>query len=189
LHSNGLPVIGSYLEVGQIVIAKKIKDKGIEKDASKKIGIGENGIVSNVYIGTSNGVHIIKVKMKQVRKPQVGDKFASRYAQKGTLGKILPDEDMPFVESGPNAGLKPDIIVSSFVISSRMTIGKLIEIISSKVGSLKGERVNASSYRKFDHDLIAKTLKDYGFDPKGNERMINGITGKRIDAQIFIGPS
>jgi DNA-directed RNA polymerase II subunit RPB2 len=189
LHSNGLPVVGSYLELGQVVIAKKMKDKGIEKDVSKRIGIGESGIVSNIYVGISNGVNIVKIKIIQIRKPQVGDKFASRYAQKGTIGKILPDEDMPFVASGPNAGLKPDIIISPFCISSRMTIGKLIEIVASKVGALKGERVNATAFRKYDHTLIAQTLVNYGFDPKGNEKMISGITGKQIDGNIFIGPA
>jgi DNA-directed RNA polymerase II subunit RPB2 len=189
LHSNGLPVIGSYVEFGQILIAKKIKEKGIEKDASRRVGIGENGKISRVYIGKSNGINIIKVKIEQIRKPQVGDKFAARYAQKGTIGKILPDEDMPFVESGPNAGLKPDVIISPFSISSRMTIGYLIEIMASKVGALKGERVNASSFRKFDPFSLAQTLRDYGYNSNGNERMINGITGKRIEAEIFIGPA
>jgi DNA-directed RNA polymerase II subunit RPB2 len=189
LAPNGLPILNSYITQGQVLVAKKSIVNGEEVNASIMIGIGEEGIIDRVQVGeNSNHNKVIRIKIRQVRHPQVGDKFESRYAQKGTIGLILPEEDMPVIMSGPDKGAVPDIIISSFSIPSRMTIGKLIEIVASKVGSLRGERMNATTYRKFEPKDLQRTLREYGFNPTGNEVMMSGITGKIIKGEVMIGP-
>lgn len=108
----------------------------------------------------------------------------SRYAQKGTVGLILPDEDMPFTASG----VRPDILINPHALPSRMTIGKLIEIVASKVSAFTGERVNATSFRNFDHQEFMRNLVQYGYSSSGKERMYSGVTGKPLEAMIFTGP-
>ena len=108
----------------------------------------------------------------------------SRYAQKGTIGLILPDEDMPYTSDG----VRPDIILNPHAIPSRMTIGKLIEIVSSKVAAFEGERVNATAFRRFDVQEFMRNLVEYGYSSSGKERMYSGFTGKPLQARIFTGP-
>ena len=109
----------------------------------------------------------------------------SRYAQKGTIGLILEEQDMPFTVKD---GIKPDIIINSLAIPSRMTIGKLIEILASKVGALKGERVNATAFRHFNIEEFMRNLTQYGYSYTGKEKMMSGITGEQISGHVFIGP-
>lgn len=108
----------------------------------------------------------------------------SRYAQKGTIGLIVPDEDMPFTSNG----MRPDIIINPLSIPSRMTIGKMIEIVTSKLAAFTGERVNATSFRRFDVKEFAQNLKEYGYTSSGSEKMNSGLTGRPIEALIFTGP-
>lgn len=109
----------------------------------------------------------------------------SRYAQKGTIGLIVPEEDMPF---NPITGLKPDIIANPLSIPSRMTIGKLMEIVASKLGALRGERVNATAFNNFNIKDFEENLHQYGFQRHGTEKLFSGTTGKPIESEIFIGP-
>ena len=112
----------------------------------------------------------------------------SRYAQKGTIGIVMPAESMPVVMSGPNAGMMPDIIINSHSIPSRMTVGKMIEIMTSKVAAMTGKKVNATAFRKFDLDAYSEELSKLGFDRHGSETMMNGMTGEMFENQIFMGP-
>jgi DNA-directed RNA polymerase beta subunit len=107
------------------------------------------------------------------------------YAQKQTIGSIVSPEDMPFSEA---TGMTPDVIVNPHCIPSRMTMGYLMEILASKHGALRGERVNATAFRPFNLDEFRQSLRHYGFNEMGYENMISGITGKRIPCQIFVGP-
>ena len=181
LQENGLPAIGSVLSFGQIVIAKKVVKDGKESDDSKKIGIGEEGIVDKIYVsknGTKN--KIIRVKIRQIRRPQIGDKFSSRYAQKGTIGLILDDEDMPFIESGPNKGTQPDIIISPFCLTGD-TLVSLGNGNSKRIKDFEikgGEDVWCYDEEK-KGCIVSKSL---GMEPKG-EREILQITmedGRKI---------
>lgn len=108
----------------------------------------------------------------------------SRYAQKGTIGLLLRREDMPFTKDG----IVPDIIINPLSIPSRMTIGKLIEVLASKVGSLKGERVNATSFRHFNIQRFMEQLPQYGFSRTGKEELYSGETGQPINGMVYIGP-
>ncbi len=108
----------------------------------------------------------------------------SRYAQKGTIGLILPDEDMPYTADG----VRPDIILNPHAIPSRMTIGKLIEIVTSKAAAFEGERINATAFRRFDVKEFMRNLTEVGYSSSGKERMYSGYTGKPLSAMIFTGP-
>jgi DNA-directed RNA polymerase II subunit RPB2 len=112
----------------------------------------------------------------------------SRYAQKGTIGIVLPKADMPQINTGPNAGMTPDLIINPHSIPSRMTIGKMIEIMTSKVAAMKGEKINATAFRPFDLDEYSNSLASFGFDRYGKETMINGMLGHEFNTKIFVGP-
>lgn len=187
LDENGIARIGSVVKEGDVIIGKirtNTLTKAVEY-ANTTVGIGEEGVVENVLVSTNaKERRVVRIKIRQVRDPQIGDKFASRYAQKGTTGIILPPEDMPYTKTG----MKPDIIINPHCIPSRMTIAKLIEIVTSKVAALRGERVNATAFNNFNLDEFRRNLKQYGYNEFGNETMFSGFTGKAFPAQIFIGP-
>jgi DNA-directed RNA polymerase II subunit RPB2 len=160
LDENGLPIVGSFLNVGDAVIGKKRtltpkKGQKTVEDASEFITVDKEGVVDRVYVSrNADGNFVVKVKIKQERIPQVGDKFASRHAQKSTIGLILPEESMPYTADG----MRPDIIINPHAIPSRMTIGKLMEMVASKTGALKGERINATAFQRFDLEEFQRNL-------------------------------
>ena len=187
INENGIPRLGSAVKEGDCLIGKVRKNptSGKWENASSFIDVRQEGVIDRVLISTNQeGNRVVKVKIRQVRKPVLGDKFSSRYAQKGTIGMILPDEDMPFTANG----VRPDLIINPLSLPSRMTIGKLIEIITSKVAAFTGERVNATAFRRFNTEEFMRNLTQYGFSSSGKERMYSGFTGKPLEARIFIGP-
>lgn len=191
IDENGYPRVGAIVKQGDCIIGKVriYHGTGRTENASVFIGVGEEGIVDDVLITENEEKKpAIKVRIRQMRFPMIGDKFAPRNAQKGTIGIILPEEDMPFIAAGPNAGMRPDIIINPHCLPSRMTMSLVIEIVASKLASIQGERVNASAFRPFDIDEFRRNLKQYGYNEFGNEVMQNGMTGKRFKSQIFIGP-
>lgn len=188
--TTGLPRVGTVVKEGDVLIAKfKVCKDGREEDSSVKMKAHEKGVVDRILVTTNaDGKEVIKVKVRTVRMPIIGDKYASRYAQKGTIGIILDDADMPFVTAGRNAGVSPDIIVNPHAFASRMTVGKLIEILVGKVGAAKGERINATSFRKFDLESMQQSLRDHGFQNLGYETMTSGTTGNTFESRIYMGP-
>jgi DNA-directed RNA polymerase II subunit RPB2 len=187
LDEHGIARLGARIETGQVIIGKIRYNKttGKRVNASVVAGKGESGIVSSVLVTkNTTGNRLVRVKITDTRDPIEGDKFASRHAQKATIGLILPEVDMPF----SSKGVRPDIIINPHAIPSRMTIAKLIEIVTSKVAALSGERINASAFSNFDIEEFKNNLKQYGYQPSGNEVLYSGYTGRALQSEIFIGP-
>ena len=105
--------------------------------------------------------------------------------QKGTLGIVLPQKDMPFTEEG----MIPDIIMNPHSIPSRMTVGQLVECLSSKEGAISGHFVDGTPFNDYDARKLPELLQKLGYSPNGKETMYCGMTGRKMDAQIFIGPT
>lgn len=193
IDQDGYPIIGSVMKERDCILGKISTPKsgvvGSEKNSSIFVKLGEEGVVERVIRSTNDeGSMVIKIRTRLVRKPQTGDKFAPRMAQKGTIGIVIPKESMPQISTGPMKGTSPDLILNPLSFISRMTLTLLFEIIGSKVSQISGERVNASGFRPFDIDLLKKQLLYFGFNSTGKETFIDGVTGETIDGQIFTGP-
>jgi len=114
----------------------------------------------------------------------IGDKFSSRHGQKGTIGNIIPEEDMPFTKDG----VRPDIIINPHAIPSRMTIGQLKETVLGKTLVELGLFGDGTSFGEFDINSICEELLKVGYNAHGNQIMYNGLTGEQLESSIFIGP-
>lgn len=149
---------------------------------------GQLGYVDKTYVTKeSEGKRIAKVRIREQRIPAVGDKFCSRCGQKGTIGKIIPEQDMPFTKDG----IRPDIIINPHAIPSRMTIGQLVETIMTKLGVKIGNFMDATPFttEKEKIERVGKILTEYGMHSSGNEYLYNGMTGEQIEYSIFMGPT
>ena len=187
---QGIAKIGSLIEEGDCIVSQFVKNKdGVYKSISYYANIDDVGVVDRVFIGMDNRTSsesVIKIRIKQLRKPIVGSKMAPRYAQKGTISKISPEEDMPFI--GGSNGERIDLVINPKSFPSRMTMAMLLEIIASKAFILKGERINATTHRKINLNDIQRELTELGYDSFSRSQLYNGITGEPITALITTGP-
>lgn len=181
---GGEVLVGKTSPLRFLGVVKEIR-MGIKsrRENSLTTNPGEPGVVEKIILTNSqNGNQLIKVSIREPKIPEIGDKFASRHGQKGIVGLIVPEEDMPFTADG----ITPDVIINPHAIPSRMTMGQLFEIIGGKAGSMAGEIINGTSF-KGDEEGIRNMLKKEGFRDDGKETLYNGLTGEKMDAQILIG--
>ncbi len=156
----------------------------IRRESSVSLKHGEQGVIDFVLLtDNEEGNKLVQVRIRDQRIPEIGDKFTSRHGQKGVIGLIVPESDMPFTSKG----VIPDIIFSPHSIPSRMTVSQLMELIGAKTGALAGRYVDSTTFNAEPLDKVKKELLSLGFRDDGEEIMYNGITGERIAVRIFVG--
>lgn len=165
-----------------------VPGKDTRKDSSKKPKKGQLGVVDKSFITEDEeGKRIAKVRVREVRIPTFGDKFSSRAGQKGTIGMVIPEANMPFNKHG----IRPDIIINPHALPSRMTIGQLIECVVGKACAIHGAFGDCTAFRDSSTSvsLFGELLSHYKFHSTGNEIMYNGMTGEQIEMETYFGPT
>lgn len=195
LEEDGIVYAEAELQEGDVVIGKvsppkfllemeEISLAKLRKENSTVIRQNEQGIVDAVFITVDNEGHkIVQVRMRDNRIPELGDKFSTCHGQKGVIGMIANEEDIPFTATG----IRPDIIFNPHGIPSRMTVSYLIELLAGKVGCLKGSIVDGTAFSGEKIQDLEQFLIELGFRPDGKETLYDGLTGKPLEAKIFVG--
>jgi DNA-directed RNA polymerase II subunit RPB2 len=194
VNSKGVVPENTLIENRDVIIAKvtPIKENRNDhtkvikyEDGSKQYRTVEETYIDKNYIDRNgDGYSFAKVRLRALRRPVIGDKFSSRHGQKGTVGNIIPEEDMPFTRNG----VRPDIIINPHAIPSRMTIGQLKETLLGKVLVELGLFGDGTSFGELTVDTISQKLLELGYEANGNELMYNGLTGEQIECNVFMGP-
>jgi len=210
LDKNGIVKLGSKISQNDIIIGKITpvmeknnlknlenelnnekcsftKKKIIYKDTSILAKQKETGIVDKIlFTENINSENVVKIRIRNVKIPEIADKCSSRHGQKSTIGIILNENQMPFTENG----IIPDIIINPHCLPSRMTIGQLLECVLGKVGSTNAELIDGTPFQNnINTNEIDHLLINSGFSGSGKEIMYNAETGQQLLAKIFIGPT
>jgi DNA-directed RNA polymerase II subunit RPB2 len=202
LDENGFIKENCYVENNDIIIGKIMPMKKGEDDAYKfkdnsvcvkqnEFGfIDKNYSNNKYYLNTNNeGYKFSKIKIRSTRVPTIGDKLSSRHGQKGIIGMIYTQEDMPFNKDG----IVPDIIINPHAIPSRMTIAQLLECIMTKACIVLGTNGNSTPFTHKNinekREDISSILRDNGFNRHCDDVLYNPFTGEQITTNIFFGPT
>lgn len=195
LGPDGLGEVGTRVESGQVYINKCVPTNASDSIMSQgetehretpiTYRAPEPSYIDQVMMSVSdNDQTLIKVLLRQTRRPELGDKFSSRHGQKGVCGIIVQQEDLPFSDQG----VTPDIIMNPHGFPSRMTVGKMIELISGKAGVLNGSLEYGTCFGGSKLEDMSRILVDKGFNYSGKDMLYSGITGECLQAYIFFGP-
>ena len=203
IDDDGYPKINSVMEQDDILLGKVYKKTNIlennidnifnddshtnieYKDKSVKASKTLYGTIDSVYAYNKNDLKNVKIKFRKMREPVLGDKLASMHGQKGVVGMILPQENMPFTKDG----LVPDIIINPHAIPSRMTISHMIECVLSKLCCVTGSYIDGTIFESHDLNSYHDILENNGFNRNADEILYNGFTGQQMNTEIFIGPT
>jgi len=197
LSNDGTAMVGEKISDGEVYLAKEVPlnttSSGIGSDfgsdlfkpAPMTYRLPDPAYIDKVMVSqTENENMVIKVQTRQTRRPELGDKFSSRHGQKGVVGIIVNQEDMPFADSG----VTPDIIMNPHGFPSRMTVGKMLECLSGKAGVLNGTLEYGTAFGGSKVDDMGRILIEKGFSYSGKDFVTSGITGESLPAYIFFGP-
>ena len=185
LDDNGLVKEGEKVTGDDMITCKCVKHPNKTEVSGSSIKFGTYGTVDKVIIyENKDHLRTCKVRIRKVKIPEVGDKFASRPGQKGVCGILLEEKDMPFSKDG----IVPDLIVNPHAIPSRMTINQLLEMILAKSCSISGNLGDATPFQNNQITDYVKLLQSYGYEGQGNEVLYSGITGEQLKMSIFMGP-
>ena len=188
LDKHGVVKENTPLTEKTVLIGMVTKTDTENTDASVFPKKGQLGYVDKSFItDTDEGKRLAKIRVREERIPAIGDKMASRAGQKGTIGLVIPEKDMPFTEDG----IRPDIIINPHALPSRMTISQLVETTFGKVCSMYGAFGDSTAFAVNgpNHEVYGKMLVNAGFHSSGNQLLYNGLNGEQIMTNIFIGPT
>ena len=196
LGADGLAELEEWVEDKDSIIGKtspprfleEITDFGVIQEKRREASLnprkGKPGYVDKVLLTEGiSGARIAKVKVRSCMVPEAGDKYASKHGQKGVIGAIVSEEDMPFTEHG----VKPDLIMNPHAVPTRMTIGHMLEMLTGKSASLSGLMADGTPFNEDPIEQYRQVLKAYGFRPDGKEAFYDGRTGKKIEGEIYTG--
>ncbi len=154
------------------------------RETSITVRHGEGGVADKVLLSENeDGNKLVKVTLREQRIPELGDKFATRYGQKGVLGLLEKEENLPFTKDG----ITPDVILNPHAIPSRQTVGQMLEVLAGKTGALEGKKVDGTAFTGKTNEDFKDKLKELGFRSDGKEVLYNGETGEKMEAEIFQG--
>ena len=191
LDKHGMIKENTLIDDKAVLIGKttyNIENPDVLIDSSISPKKGQLGFVDKVFMTEGEeGFRLAKVRIREERIPAIGDKFCSRCGQKGTIGLVVEEHDMPFTANGQ----KPDIIINPHALPSRMTIGQILESLVGKASSLYGSFGDCTAFVNEGpkHEVFGKLLTNYGYHASGNELLYNGMTGEQLEADIYMGPT
>lgn len=206
IDENGYPRVNTHIQENDVIFGKVAIHTELVEDPNDKLNIFNikiktesyddksvvadktiNSVVDKVFIYyDENDVKTCKIRFRKMRLPEPGDKLCSRAAQKGVIGMIIPQENMPFTKDG----IVPDIIINPHAFPTRMTLGHLFECILAKTGCMMGTTIDGTPFNNYNYDDITNLLESkYNMDKTGNEILYNGFNGNQMECDIFMGPT
>jgi len=196
LEDDGIIASESRVSGGDILIGKTSPPRFMEeyrdssstgpyrRDTSIGVRPSEIGVVDTIVLTQANeGGKMYKVRIRDMRLPEIGDKFASRHGQKGVVGILAKAEDLPYTADG----ISPDVLINPHAFPSRMTVGMMMESITGKAAAIRGRKVDASAFVGEKMADVKDVMEDAGFKYSGKEIMYDGKTGKQFAVEVFIG--